>query len=105
MDKNELILECKNFATACAEKGFKLDYLKLIEAYPGASNTSYTMCVTGAWMKDLDQYEIIHALSGIMWEVMSQKAREKVFSIKILDSQKNLSIEPEEFLLINEMRA
>lgn len=104
MDKNQLIKECERFANACEAKGLTINFLKLRQAYPGISNSSFIMTIGADWIENFTCYEAIHKLSTIMWEVMSLEARQNIFSIDFLTRKKHRHPTTiEEMVLVNKL--
>jgi len=89
------------FADACAKAGLPLTFLGLREAYPGLRDTSYEMLVSADWFLSIrGTLKIYKKLSEVMWQSMSQEARQKIFAFKLYDPTNLLSTDRDNQWLI-----
>lgn len=90
MDRNKLNTEVGNFIKRCAEMGKQVSAYCLNEAYPGDSSTSFFLQLKADWIKDDECFEAISFFTDIMFDVMSEEARRKIFSIQVFEKDDEL---------------
>ncbi len=88
MDNKELEREIELFKRTCVERGQPINNTCLKPAYPGDNSTSYILQLQAEWVKDC--FDAIDFFTTIMFETMSQNAREKIFSIQVFNSNDKL---------------
>jgi hypothetical protein len=91
MDKKQLERKLIEFKALCNRKGYPLDEMGLMEAFPGVSNTSHTLLVKASWSESLGYVASLKILIDVLWEVFDIESRKKVFAIKILDKDENMN--------------
>jgi len=92
MDKSQLELELKTFCQESSLKGYPLIIEGLSEAYPGVSNTSYTVHIrVDEWGGGLSCSNILDQLLPILFEVTSEDARRQIFSIDVYNAVDGLN--------------
>ncbi|SDD58813.1 hypothetical protein SAMN04487996_101382 [Dyadobacter soli] len=84
MDRAELMKALKPFNARCAELGRPLDSIRLEEAYPGDSSTSYIVQVEAAWANGRSLWYAIDFLFDVLFETVPYKMRTKVFTIQVI---------------------
>lgn len=87
MDRAELMKALEPFSARCADLGRPLDSIKLEEAYPGDSSTSYIVQVEAAWANGRSLWYAIDFLFDVLFETVPYKTRTKVFTIQVLRQQ------------------
>lgn len=102
MDRAELMKALEPFGVRCAELGRALDTIRLEEAYPGDSSTSYIVQVEAAWANGRSLWYAIDFLFDVLFETVPYKTRTKIFTIQVLRQQVTCSdaeIEPIDTLM------
>lgn len=103
MDRAELIKALEPFSLRCADLGRPLDNIKLEDAYPGDSSTSYIVQVEAAWANGRSLWYAIDFLFDVLFETVSYKTRTKVFTIQVIRQQvvcPDVTTEPLDSLLV-----
>lgn len=87
MDRAELMKALEPFNVRCAELGRPLDIVRLEEAYPGDSSTSYIVQVEAAWANGRSLWYAIDFLFNVLFETVPYKTRTKIFTIQVVRQQ------------------
>jgi hypothetical protein len=87
MDRAELMKALEPFSARCAELGRPLDSIRLEEAYPGDSSTSYIVRVEAAWANGRSLWYAIDFLFDVLFETVTYAMRTKVFTIQVVRGQ------------------
>lgn len=87
MDRKQLESQLQTFKQKCSESGKPITNLCVIDAFPGDNSTSYILEVTAPWVDDMMCSDAIDFLFDVLWDTTSEAVRQKIFSIKVLDSK------------------
>jgi len=87
MDRAELMKALEPFGARCAELGRPLDKIRLEEAYPGDSSTSYIVQVEAAWANGRSLWYAIDFLFDVLFESVPYTTRTKIFTIQVVRRQ------------------
>lgn len=87
MDRAELMKALEPFSARCADLGRPLDSIRLEEAYPGDSSTSYIVHVEAVWANGRSLWYAIDFLFDVLFETVPYKMRTKVFTIQVVRQQ------------------
>lgn len=93
MDPEQLKIKLSDFISACRLQGKPIDNLCIVEAYPGVTNTSYTLQVKEVWSQNILCSDAIEILYDILWETTTPEIRQNIFAIQIMDSEQELQCE------------
>lgn len=101
MDREELKNELAGFIAHCEKKGKPITDICVEEAYPGDSSTSYFVKVKADWIDGvITCSSVLDFLFDSLWETTTVAVREKIFAIKVIDSNNQLHCEAESELAI-----
>lgn len=90
MDNKFLISQAKKFIKACDASGYPLNFVQLVEAYPGFTDTSYHLEVGAEWIEEIACHKAIETLTSILFKSTDFEFRKKVFAIGIHNSEDEL---------------
>lgn len=90
MDTNELKKQLSAFLKGCKKKGRAIDDILIEEAFPGDDSTSFIVKLKASWVDEMDCYQALDFLFDVLWDTTPQDVRKKVFSIVVLDKEKQL---------------
>ena len=84
MDSKQLKTSLADFEKECRTRNLSLSYLRIKEAYPGDSSTSYLVEVSAPWFSDITCSEALDLLIDILWDTTTIEIRTSIHAIKIL---------------------
>jgi hypothetical protein len=105
MDKKQLVEEVTMFIAACNERGVTVTHCCLMEAFPGDPTTSYTLHIGSPVIEKQTCSDALQVFIDIMWEVMSEEARVRIFSINLVDGAERIHCASEDLLIEGEALA
>jgi len=91
MDSKELKQRLDKFMQACKSKGYSIDELCIVPAYPGISDSSYNVQVKADWLNKTICSEALEILIDILFETTDVETRTNIFCIQILDKNEDVS--------------
>lgn len=91
MDSKELNKRLIKFIEGCKEKGYPLDELCLVPAYPGINDSSYDVQVKGGWLSQTICSDALEILIDILFDTTDVETRTNIFCIKILNKNEVVS--------------
>jgi len=87
MDRAELMKALEPFRVRCAAMGRPLDSIRLEEAYPGDSSTSYIVQVEAEWANGRSLWYAIDFLFDVLFDTVPYSVRKSVFTIQMIRQQ------------------
>ncbi len=91
MDRKELTNKLSPFLAACARAGYPLKEVRLEEAFPGVSTTSFNVKIAAEWLAALgSSSKALDILIEILWETVDQDTRRHIFALNLYDTQEKL---------------
>lgn len=84
MDRNKLEQKLNtDFKKECSKRGYPLEDICLLEAYPGDISTSFIVKIIASWVKVMDCSIALDFLIDVLWDTTEVEYRQAISSIKI----------------------
>jgi len=101
MDISKLKLEINRYLDAMKKEGYNFQFVALIPAYPGITDTSYILQVKASWITN--SFIAFDYMTPKLFEILNQPTRAMINRIDIYNEDGELFCQTEDLILINDI--